>query len=479
MNVDQYRAFLFQILPRYNGNELRMITKSFLYASSLHEGQFRKSGEPYIVHPIEVARILYSWNCDAETLCAGLLHDVIEDCNVSEEELAAQFHPKIAYLVNYVSKWAGRDYPKKERDTLNLNLLFNGITTEVRVCIIKLADRLHNMRTLDYMKPEKQIEISEETLKIFVPLANMIGLHQVKRELERLCFHYLYPKDERILNEKRNQLMTKYQLEFDDTQEKIRRILNHSGIKVDLSYRIKEADRIHKRIVHGSKFSDIPDILLFHTIVDNDVDCKKVSQILRNQFSVETGFIIKNYIDRGKNNLYQGIRQTIPSINNISTQVSIQTKKMQALAKYGVAYYWEDPEISMNDTFQHKILAPHLMRKMASGMTPKEYVESVVKEIFCSDKIYVNTPKGKVIELPRGATVCDFAYRIHSTFLYQLIGAKVNDEFVNLNRILNNGDTVELFQNNLMEKPNNLVNYCKTNSAAKALQKRLEKYYFD
>lgn len=480
MNYNKmYSELLFQILPRYSGNELRMISKAFLFASSHHEGQIRKSGEPYVVHPVAVAKILYSWNCDANTLCSGLLHDVIEDCDVSEEELNSEFNKKIGYLVSYVSKWAGKEYLKEERDILNLNWLFNGITEEVRVCIIKLADRLHNMRTLEHMKPAKQVEIAEETLNIFVPLANMIGFHQVKRELEKLCFHYLHQKDEVLLNEKRNELIENFTGEFNEMNLKLKTLLADKGINAEVTYRIKDSDRIYKRMLQGYQFCAISDLILFRIVLENDVDCKEIAQLINTTFNIKEDTMIKNYIDKKKNNLYQGIRQKIPTIKGVPAVVSIQTRKMQELSDYGVIYYWKDPYTSMNDTFQYKILAPHLMRKMAVGMDSKEYVEAVVKEIFCSDKIYVNTPKGEVIELPNGATICDFAYRLHSTFLYQLIGAKVNGTFVNLNRTLNNGDTVELFQNVTMELPNNLICWCNTTSASKALKKTFQKYYFD
>lgn len=465
-------TFLKELQNHFSKEQFCQIQDALNFATTHHGIQERNSGEPYITHPIEVARILFSIHSDSDTICAGLLHDVIEDCNVSEEELKQKFNPRIAYLVDYVSKWVGKEYPKEERDSLNLNLLFEGFTIDVRVCLIKLADRLHNMRTLQYMRPEKQVEIAKETLSIFVPVANLLGLHEIKRELEKLCFHYMFPKDEQILEEHRLRIFDAYHLELKQICRNIKMVMQEHQTDGMVTYRIKDADRIYKRIVQGYKESDIFDLILFRVIVPNTVDCKQVSDLFRDTFPVEQHFIRKNYLDRGKNNLYQALKQTMPSIHGICSQVSIQTEEMKALGDMGIAYYWDDPDINMNDKFQHKILAPHLMRKMARDMNSTEYVKSVIEEILCSEKIYINTPKGDVIELPEGATICDFAYRIHSKILMNLIGATVNGTFVNLNYRLNHGDTVELFENPYLDQPNNLAQWCKTKSAASVIKRK-------
>lgn len=450
-DTDKSRMGIEQLLEKAGAYirepDLLRIREAYDFAEQAHHGQTRKSGEPYILHPLAVADIVVNMQMDTLSIIAALLHDVVEDTTVSLDEIREHFGDTCAMLVDGLTKLERIQFrSKEEQQNENYRKMFIAMAQDIRVIVIKLADRLHNMRTLKYQSEESQRRISYETLEIFCPVANRLGISAIKWEMEDIALRYLNPQQYyRIAN-----LMHKKRAEREQFIEnviaKIREKLDEMGIHADLSGRPKHIYSVFKKMTTKNKqFNEIYDLLAIRIIVDNIKDCYATLGIIHTLWKPMPGRF-KDYIAMPKANMYQSLHTTVVGPNGEPTEVQIRTSEMHRTAEYGIAAHWAYKEGSSNGnvnpedtiTFFREILELQNEAKDAS-----EFVESLKMDFF-SDLVFVFTPKGEVIELPAGSVPLDFAYRIHTEVGNRTIGSKVNGRIVPLDYRLKTGDIVEI-----------------------------------
>ncbi|WP_435924511.1 RelA/SpoT family protein [Paenibacillus sp. DYY-L-2] len=425
--------------------DLGRIRRAYDFAEQAHHGQLRKSGEPYILHPLAVAEIVVNMQMDSLSIIAALLHDVVEDTTVSLKEIEEHFGQDCAMLVDGLTKLERIKFrSKEEQQNENYRKMFIAMAQDIRVIVIKLADRLHNMRTLKYQSEESQRRIAYETLEIFCPIANRLGISAIKWEMEDIALRYLNPQQYyRIAN-----LMRKKRAEreeyIDSVISKISEKLDEMGVEADLSGRPKHIYSVYKKMTTKNKqFNEIYDLLAIRIIVDNIKDCYATLGIIHTLWKPMPGRF-KDYIAMPKANMYQSLHTTVVGPNGEPTEVQIRTWEMHRTAEYGIAAHWaykEGPEAGGPEkklTFFNEILELQHEAKDAS-----EFVESLKMDFF-TDLVFVFTPSGEVIELPSGSVPLDFAYRIHTEVGNRTIGAKVNGRIVPLDHKLKTGDIVEI-----------------------------------
>jgi len=432
--------------------DLARIREAYEFAEAAHRGQTRKSGEPYILHPLAVADILVGMQMDATTIIVGLLHDVVEDTNVTTQDLEAKFGRTCAALVDGLTKLEKiRFKSKEEQQNENYRKMFVAMAQDIRVILIKLADRLHNMRTLKYQSEESQRRISEETLEIFCPIAHRLGMAAIRWEMEDISLRYLNPQQYyRIVN-----LMQKKRAEreqhIDEVMEKIREKLKEMGIDADISGRPKHIYSIYKKMVTRNKqFNEIYDLLAIRIIVENVKDCYATLGIIHTLWKPMPGRF-KDYIAMPKPNMYQSLHTTVIGPKGEPTEVQIRTYEMHRTSEFGIAAHWaykENKEGSSQaanlGTFEEKMtFFREILELQHEAKDAAEFMESLRMDFF-TDLVYVFTPKGEVIELPAGSVPLDFAYRIHTEIGNRTIGAKVNGRIVPLDHRLQTGDIVEI-----------------------------------
>ncbi len=438
------------LIKKYNDDEedINQIKKAYDYAKDLHEGQFRQSGEPYIIHPLNVAYILAEMHADTDTICAGLLHDTLEDTNITKGEIIEEFNVNVASLVDGVTKISKMNFSSKQDQNLaNTRKIITGITEDVRIIIIKLADRLHNMRTLEYKSEFKQKENSMETMEIFVPLAYYIGAYRIKSELEDISLQYLYPEKYKKIEDIKSKIELDSSSCLQEMLQTIKEILNNKDIPNEIKVRTKNIYGIYKRMEEGHKLSDIHDLLSLKIMVDEVSNCYQTLGIIHSQYHpINDKF--KDYIYNPKTNMYRSLHTTVFGPEDRLVQTQIRTFDMDKVASFGLTAYWDISKGNARDTMQYDLKNKYQFFKSLVEINKvfgdnQEFVRQIKSELF-ADKIYVYTTKGDVIELPKGSTPIDFAYKIHTDIGNTMVSAIVNDKAVDADYVLHNKDRVRI-----------------------------------
>ncbi|MDL2280245.1 bifunctional (p)ppGpp synthetase/guanosine-3',5'-bis(diphosphate) 3'-pyrophosphohydrolase [Selenomonadales bacterium OttesenSCG-928-I06] len=427
---------------------IAMVRKAYEYALNAHNDQIRKSGEKYICHPLGVAHILTTLQVDATTVTAALLHDVVEDSEASLKDIEDAFTPEVAMLVDGVTKLSKMQYTsKEERQIESYRKMFLAMARDIRVVLIKLADRLHNMRTLHWMDHHKQLEIARETMEIFAPLANRLGISNVKCELEDLAFSYFEPEEYFDLVDQLNKRSEEREKIITDAKEFIAKNLEENGIKATIQGRAKHLYSIHKKMKknHKTDVNEIYDIFAIRVIVNDVKDCYEVLGIIHSLTKPLPGRF-KDYIAMPKSNMYQSLHTTVITKSGQPIEIQIRTYEMHQISEYGIAAHWLYKETgkSSGKGFDQKLswLRQLLDWHKDIGDT-QEFVDTIKLDVF-ADEVFVFTPKGDVIDLPAGSVPIDFAYRIHTEIGHRCVGARVNRKIVPLEYKLVNGDIVEI-----------------------------------
>ena len=440
--------FLEKILSINSKYDTELIGKAFDTANRLHDGQFRKSGEPYIIHPVNVAYILAEMGMDDATIVGGLLHDVVEDTDYTREQLVNDFGEEIALLVDGVTKLGTIKFESKEEiQAENFRKMFLAMSKDIRVLIIKLADRLHNMRTMEYMKPEKIIEKCNETLDIYAPLASRLGISKVKFELEDLALKYLHPEEFQELKQKVNKRKEEREATINNVIAEIKDALDGMNLHYDIYGRAKHYYSIYKKMkMQHKQIDEIFDLIAVRIIVDNVKDCYAVLGIVHTMWKPIPGRF-KDYVAMPKPNMYQSLHTTVIGDNGEPFEIQIRTYEMHQVAEYGIAAHWKYKEGDTSGKSSGDDIKLAWLRQSLEWQKdlkdPKDFLETMKMDLFAS-QVFVFTPKGDVIELPAGSTPLDFAFKIHSAIGCKCVGAKVNGKMVTIDYTLQNGDIVEI-----------------------------------
>lgn len=444
-------------LKEYNSEEIEIVKRAFYYADSLHSNQIRQSGEPYIIHPLNVAYILADMHADGDTVCAGLLHDTLEDTNIKKEDIAHDFNPDIANLVDGVTKLSKMNFSsKQEQHFANTRKIIAGITEDVRIIIIKLADRLHNMRTLGFKSEIKQKENALETMEIFVPLAYCIGAYRIKSELEDLSLRYLKPDIYKSLEEKKFAIEKNSDACLKEMLYKIQTLLNDKNIPNEIKVRTKNIYGIYKRLSEGHKLSDIHDLLALKVMVDEVEKCYVTLGLIHSKYRpLNSKF--KDYICNPKTNMYRSLHTTVFGPDDRLVQTQIRTFSMDKVASFGLTAYWDIEKGNARNIMQEELKQKFQFFQSLSEINStfsdnQQFVSQVKNELF-ADKVYVYTTKGNIIELPKGSTVIDYAYKLDTDIGNTMVGAFVNDECVPVNYVLSNKDRVRIVTSDLAFGP--------------------------
>ncbi len=457
----------------------QLISHAFEFGYKLHEGQYRKSGEPYIAHPVAVAGLLRELGGDSATIAAGFLHDVVEDTEVTSEEIEELFGTDVRLLVDGVTKLSKFNFSSKtERQAENFRRMFLAMAQDIRVIVVKLADRLHNMRTLEHLSAEKQYRIATETREIFAPLANRLGIGRFKWELEDLCFKYLEPEDYRQIRELVAERRGEREARIKDITETLRERLTEIGVSIsELSGRPKHLYGIYQKMQRQNKeFNEIFDIAALRIIVKSNDECYRALAVVHDLFRPIPGRF-KDYIGLPKPNRYQSLHTSVVSSSGRPLEVQIRTVEMHHIAEYGIAAHWKYKESGSSNTYlkpedEKFTWLRQLLEWQNDFKDAQEYVDSLKDNLF-EDDVYVFTPQGDVVALARNATAVDFAYRIHTEVGNHCAGARVNGRWSVLDTHLQNGDIVEIITNKNGHPSLDWLNFVVTPSA----RNRIRQWY--
>ena len=469
--------FLNTILEYNSKYDIDLIGRAYDVAEEMHRGQLRKSGEPYLIHPMAVAEILADLGMDEETIIAGLLHDVVEDTPYTSEELASDFGDEVELLVDGVTKLGSLKFEsKEERQAENLRKMFLAMSKDIRVLIIKLSDRLHNLRTINYMTHDKIIEKCRETLDIYAPLAARLGIYAMKMELEDIALKFLEPEAYYDLAEQVSQRKGEREDAINNVVEKIRGSLEEIDINFDIYGRSKHFYSIYKKMKYQHKnLDEIFDLMAVRIIVDSIRDCYAVLGLVHTMWTPIPGRF-KDYIAMPKPNMYQSLHTTVMGESGKPFEIQIRTYEMHRIAEYGIAAHWKYKEGITSDKEEVKLSwLRQALEWQKDVKDPKEFMESLKMDLF-SSQVFVFTPQGDVIELPAGSTPLDFAFKIHSDVGCKCVGAKINGKMVTIDHILENGDIIEIITSPNAAGPSiDWLKIAKSSSARNKIRQWLKK----
>ena len=463
---EEHYASMMQAITRYAPSaDLEVIQRAYEYADEKHKNQLRKSGEPYIIHPLAVAEIVAEIGLDTDAITAALLHDCLEDTDASFEEISRMFGETVANLVEGVTKLTRVQYSTMEEQQMeNLRKMFMAMSKDIRVILIKIADRLHNMRTLQYQTPAKQISKSMETMEVYAPLAHRLGMQKIKWELEDTSLQYLDPEGYQEIIDYLKKNEDSANSFMNAIQSKITNRLASVGIHGSIYGRIKHTYSIYRKMRAQNKTIDeLYDLYAFRVIVDNIADCYNVLGHIHDLFNPIPGRF-KDYISTPKPNMYQSLHTTVIGSQGIPFEVQIRTWEMHQTAEYGVAAHWKYKQHAGEGSEKEFEWVRRLLENQ-QDVEADDYIHSLKVDMF-DDEVFVFTPKGKVISLPAGSTPIDFAYAIHSAVGNSMIGAKVNNRIASYDAPLHNGDIVEILTSKSAKGPSrDWLNICQSNQA--------------
>ncbi len=442
---------LIKLFSSYNKNDIERVRKAYEFASIKHKGQKRQSGEDYIIHPLIVAYILAQMHADSDTVCAGLLHDTLEDTNATKDEIINLFGENVYFLVDGVTKFTKINFQTKEEEKLaNMRKIITGIIEDPRILIIKLADRLHNMRTLDFKTKEKQIEKSKETMNIYVPLASYIGAYHIKTELEDLSFKYLEPEKYHTILEKKYNFEKEESDNIFELQKVIHNFLLDNRVPNTMKIRTKNIYGIYKKMKKGYTLDEMHDLVALKIVVNEIMDCYKSLGLIHSKYH-PLNYKFKDYISSPKTNMYQSLHTSIFAPFNRLIQCQIRTDEMDKANSYGLTGYWDKDNSNVKDNMLINLKAKYQFFNTICDLNDefsdnKEFIEHIQKELF-SNIIYVYDENGNAIELAKDSTIIDFAYKTKKEIVNVILGAYVNNNLVGTNYILKNNDRVSLLYN--------------------------------
>ena len=478
MTIDEQFEKLENTVREYNpGADFKRIRESYEFAKQHHGEQRRKSGELYITHPLAVAQIVAEeLHLDSESIEAALLHDVIEDTDATYDDVAKLTSPTVADLVEGVSKLTRIQYATKEDEQMeNLRKMLIAMSKDIRVILIKISDRLHNMRTMEYQTPAKQKQKSLETMEIYAPIAHRLGMQRMKWELEDLSLKYLDPIGYDEIVSKLDAKRPEYDALMSRTQAQIDQRLNEMGIKHIVYGRMKHPYSIYRKMFSQNKSLDeIFDLFAFRVVVDTVSDCYNVLGVIHDLYKPILGRF-KDYIGTPKPNGYQSLHTTVMGNEGIPFEVQIRTKEMHEIAEYGVAAHWKYKQNGQGAGTEGKYEWVRRLLENQEGADAEEFIHSLKVDMF-ADEVFVFTPNGDVQNLPAGATPIDFAYAIHSAVGNRMIGAKVNNRIVTLDHVLKNGDIVEILTSKNAKGPSrDWMKIAKSNEARSKIRQWFKK----
>ena len=460
--------------------DINQIEQAYLWAKELHEGQFRASQEPYIMHPVEVAKILVDLKLDKDTIIAAFLHDVLEDTETTPEQMEEKFGKDVVNLVQGVTKLGKYQFKsKEERQAENFRRMFIAMAQDIRIIVLKLADRLHNMRTLTYMTVVKQKKIAQETLDIFAPLANRLGMGKIKAELEDLSLRYLNPEKYYEIAKLISETKAMRDSTVNSLIEQIKKELEKNKIKATIKGRAKHYYSIYNKMQRlNVSFDQLYDITAVRVIVDNERECYQVLGIIHQLFKPIPGRF-KDYIAMPKGNMYRSLHTSVIGAKNKPVEIQIRTHKMHEVAEYGVAAHWRYKESGSIKANNKKDVQFSWMRKVMEmdkdSTDAKDFVESVKLDLF-NDQVFAFTPNGDVFDLPQNSTPVDFAYRIHTEVGHRTVGALINGRIAQLDTKLKNGDIVEILTSKQFMPKIDWLNFVVTKNAISKIRQWYKKF---
>lgn len=468
-----------ELKKRKRKANIKLVQKAYEYANKNHAGQLRKSGEPYIIHPLNVAYILTTIDLDEETICAALLHDVVEDTKITKQDVINEFGEEIANLVDGVTKLTQfqQNITVKEQQVEDYRKMFLAMGKDIRVILIKLADRLHNMRTLKFLSRDRQIAISKETMELYAPLANRLGLYSIKWELEDLAFKYLYPEEYRELVEGIARKREERLVFIEGIMDKIREELKRQHIDAEVTGRAKHLYSIYRKMKRDNKTLDqIYDLFALRILVNSVKDCYAALGVVHELYNPMPGRF-KDYISVPKSNMYQSLHTTLIGPKGTPFEVQIRTWDMHRVAEFGIAAHWAYKEVNYKGTKSVVSVQEDKLSWLRESLEwqkdmqdPDEFLNTLKTELF-EDEVYVFTPKGDIKVLPKGATPIDFAYMIHEQVGHRMTGCKVNSKMVPIVTKLKNGDIVEVITSDSAKGPSrDWLKYVKSTVAKNRIQ---------